>query len=75
MRTQGPNKLNTALFDLRSEHYLSQEKLSDLLGVTRNLVWSIETGKSYGKIPFWVELQKKFNIPDEDMWKLIMNKR
>lgn len=75
MRTQGPNKLNTEFFNLRCERNLSQERLGDLLGVTRALIWNVESGKSYGKINFWIEVQKQFKIPDEDMWKLIMGKK
>ena len=72
MRTKGPNKFNKPFFNLRCRYDLSQERLAMALGVSRNLVWSIETGDSYGKINFWIDLQKRFNIPDEEMWQLII---
>lgn len=71
LRTQGPNKINTAFFNLRSNNNLSQEQMALMLGVNRNLIWSIETGRTYGKMNFWIELQRCFHISDEDMWKLM----
>lgn len=74
MRVNKPHKFNLPFFTLRNNMQISQEKMGDMLDVTRSMISAIEQGEAYGKINFWIDVQDKFNISDEDMWKLILGK-
>lgn len=55
---------------LRVKHGLTQDEMAVKIGVTRCTYAAIENGTRNGRDHFWISLQKAFNIPDEDMWKL-----
>lgn len=61
---------NVALFNLRKQRDMSSTRLGNAVGFTRQYVARVESGKSDGKKEFWLGVQKVFDIPDEDMWKI-----
>lgn len=71
MRTSTkPLQMRTHLKLLRVKHHLTQEQMAERIGCTRTTYATIETGERNGRDYFWESLQKAFDIPDEDMWKL-----
>lgn len=58
------------LLVLRMKHHLTQEEMADKIGCSRITYSLVECGRRDGKKSFWDNLQKVFNIADEDMWKL-----
>ena len=50
---------------------LSQEQIAEKIGCRRATYAAIESGKRNGRQSFWVELQKAFNIPDDELWGLM----
>lgn len=55
---------------LRVQNKLTQEQMAEKIGITRANYAAIENGRRTGRDHFWNSLQKVFNIPDEEMWKL-----
>lgn len=71
MRTSTkPLQTRTNLKLLRVKHHLTQEQMAERIGCTRVNYSTIESGVRNGRDYFWMCLQKAFDIPDEDMWKL-----
>ena len=62
--------MRTELKLLRVKYHLTQEQMADKIGVRRVTYAHIEKGTRNGRDFFWASLQKAFNIPDADMWKL-----
>lgn len=62
--------MRTNLKLLRVKHHLTQAQMAEKIGCIRCTYAAIEGGVRNGRDHFWVSLQKAFNIPDEDMWKL-----
>ena len=65
-------EFNLEFVKLRTSRNWSQERMSNVLGCSRVYISDIERGAATGSIVFWKEVQKQFNIPSEQMWKLIM---
>ena len=61
---------NVGLIQLRKHKNMSQDRLSQLTGFTRQYISRVENGESEGKREFWLAVQQVFNIPDDQMWKL-----
>jgi DNA-binding XRE family transcriptional regulator len=74
MRVNKPHKFNMPFFTLRNNRHLSQEKMANILDVSRSMILDIEKGEAYGKVDFWINVQNEFGISDEDMWKLVLGK-
>lgn len=51
-------RLNLRL--LRVKNGLTQDQMAERLGVTRSTYSNIESGKSNGRMSFWLNLQKEF---------------
>ena len=62
---------NLKLFTLRKAAGLTQIETAQKLGIPVNLYAAVEQGKSNGKTSLWADIQKLFDVPDEDMWELI----
>lgn len=60
---------NLKLF--RVEHDLTQEQMAKISGVCKATYNFIEIGKRQGSALFWKSLQENFNIPDEQMYRLM----
>ena len=56
---------------LRIRHDMSQQEMANALGVNRSTYAMVERGQRRGSDEMWAALQKKFNIPDAEMWKLM----
>lgn len=68
-------RVNTAFKDLRKSNKLTYAQFGAKIGgYHKETVLNVEHGNRYGNIDFWIHVQEQFNIPDEDMWKLIMGK-
>ena len=59
------------LKDFRLMKRMSQEEFANALGYSRIMYQQVESGARDGKQEFWNALQKKFDIADADMWKLM----
>lgn len=56
------------LRDLRKIHHLTQEKLSELTGVSRQTIISIESGRFDPSIKLAYKMAKVFNLAIEDIF-------
>lgn len=58
------------LKDLRLKQRMSQEEFAKEIGYSRVMYQQVENGVRDGTPAFWNAVQKRFNIPDCDMWAL-----
>ena len=71
MRMKGKYRLKVNLRKFRLEHgELTQEKLAELVGVTRQTIISIERGRYKPSIELALLIAKIFNSPVEDIFSL-----
>lgn len=56
------------LRELRKSHHITQEKLSELTGVSRQTIISIETGRFDPSIKLAYKLAKVFDMAIEDIF-------
>ena len=49
---------------------LNQQEMADKIGISKGMYISIENGNRNGSYEVWTNIQKAFNIPDEQMWGL-----
>ena len=62
--------LKTRIAELRKEKKLSQAELADIVGVTRQTITSIETGKYIASLPLAYKIAKYFGLKIEDVFEL-----
>ncbi|WP_295148924.1 helix-turn-helix transcriptional regulator [uncultured Peptoniphilus sp.] len=62
--------MKTRIPELRKEKKLSQAELADIVGVTRQTITSIETGKYIASLPLAYKIAKYFNLKIEDVFDL-----
>ena len=62
---------NLKVFRVKND--LTQNEISERIGCTRATYSSIENGKRAGRRAFWNDLQKAFNVSDDEMWALMKN--
>ena len=62
--------MRTALKQFRIGLHLKQAEMGEKCGVCRATYAFIENGKRSGSAEFWSNLQKAFNVPDEQMYSL-----
>ncbi len=62
-------RLNLKLFRVKTN--LTQDEFSKKIGISRVAYSLIERGDRFGSFGFWLDLQKAFNIPDEEMFALM----
>ncbi|MFJ7684234.1 helix-turn-helix transcriptional regulator [Peribacillus butanolivorans] len=60
--------MNNNIRELRKAHQLTQEKLSELTGVSRQTIISIETGRFDPSIKLAYKLAKVFQLAIEDIF-------
>lgn len=56
---------------LRVKHKLTQAEIAAKIGVSRQVYANIEKGRNDGSTDFWSNLQRAFDIPDEEMYSLM----
>lgn len=61
----------TNLRVFRIAHKLRQTDIAYDLGVSRATYSFIERGERSGNAEFWQRLQRTYNVPDEEMYKLM----
>lgn len=62
--------LRTRIAELRKENKLSQAELANIVGVTRQTITSIETGKYIASLPLAYKIAKYFGLKIEDVFEL-----
>lgn len=65
---------NLMLFNLRKVKGWTQIEAARELGIPISVYQRIEEGKLSGKIENWEKVQNVYEIPDEEMWKVIKGK-
>lgn len=60
--------MKTRIAELRKEKKLSQAELADIVGVTRQTITSIETGKYIASLPLAYKIAKHFGLKIEDVF-------
>lgn len=56
--------------ELRKQKKISQEELAEAVGVTRQTITSIETGKYIASLPLAFKIAKFFELKIEDIFKM-----
>lgn len=62
--------MKNRIVELRKKKKLSQEELAIEVGVTRQTITSIETGKYIASLPLAFKLAKYFQLPIEDIFEM-----
>ena len=62
--------MKTRIAELRKEKKLSQAELAEIVGVTRQTITSIETGKYIASLPLAYKIAKYFGLKIEDVFYL-----
>lgn len=62
--------MKTRIAELRREKKLSQAELAEIVGVTRQTITSIETGKYIASLPLAYKIAKYFGLNIEDVFHL-----
>lgn len=62
--------LKTRIAELRKDRKLSQAELAEIVGVTRQTITSIETGKYISSLPLAIKIAKYFGLKVEDVFEL-----
>ena len=60
--------MDNRLRQIRQQHGLSQQKLADALGVSRQTVISIEKGRYHPSLPLAFQLAERFSCRIEDIF-------
>lgn len=60
--------MKTRIVELRKEKKLSQADLAEIVGVTRQTITSIETGKYTASLPLAYKIAKYFGLKIEDVF-------
>ena len=60
--------MKTRIVELRKEKKLSQAELAEIVGVTRQTITSIETGKYIASLPLAYKIAKHFGLKIEDVF-------
>lgn len=56
--------------ELRKQKKVSQEELGSFVGVTRQTITSIETGKYTASLPLALKIARYFGLPVEEIFEL-----
>ena len=60
--------MNTKIPELRKRHKLSQQELADAVGVTRQTITSLETGKYTASLVLAWRIARHFRLPIEEIF-------
>ena len=62
--------MKNTVSESRKQKKLSQEELAEAVGVTRQTITSIETGKYIASLPLAFRIAKFFELKIEDIFKM-----
>lgn len=62
--------MKNAIFRLRKQHKITQEELANEVGVTRQTITSIETGKYIASLPLAFKIAKFFDMSIEEIFSI-----
>ena len=65
---EGGDSLKTRIAELRKQHKLSQEELSNAVGVTRQTITSIEVEKYMASLPLAYKIAHYFGLSIEEVF-------
>lgn len=65
--------MRNGLYMFRHGKRLSQREMADKIGCNRATYAAIEIGKRNGRMTFWNDLKKAFNVSDEEIGGLMKN--
>ena len=60
--------MKNCMKELRQEKGLSQEKMAEMLGVSRQTIISIEQGRYNPSLPFSIQIARFFNTTVEEVF-------
>lgn len=63
-------RIDLKIFRIR--HGLTQDDMAERIGCARDAYCAIEAGKRDPSVSFFVKLQKAFDIPNAEMWELVL---
>lgn len=66
----GGNSLNNKVMEYRQKYNYSQDKLAQLVGVSRQTIISIEKGKYNPSLPLAIKIARTFNTNVESIFLL-----
>ena len=62
--------MKNTIFRLRIQHKITQEELANEVGVTRQTITSIETGKYIASLPLAFKIAKFFDMSIEEIFSI-----
>lgn len=62
--------MKNTISQLRKQHKITQEELANEVGVTRQTITSIETGKYIASLPLAFKIAKFFDISIEEIFSI-----
>ena len=62
--------MKNTISQLRKQHKITQEELANEVGVTRQTITSIETGKYIASLPLAFKIAKFFNMSIEEIFSI-----
>ncbi|AEF31576.1 XRE family transcriptional regulator [Gardnerella vaginalis] len=62
--------MKNTIFRLRKQHKITQEELANKVGVTRQTITSIETGKYIASLPLAFKIAKFFDMSIEEIFSI-----
>lgn len=62
--------MKNTIFRLRKQHKITQEELANKVGVTRQTINSIETGKYIASLPLAFKIAKFFDMSIEEIFSI-----
>ncbi|WP_449675473.1 helix-turn-helix transcriptional regulator [Eggerthellaceae bacterium PR-HUZ602407-17] len=62
--------MKNTISQLRKQHKITQEELANEVGVTRQTITSIETGKYIASLPLAFKIAKFFDMSIEDIFSI-----
>ena len=65
--------MKNAISQLRKQHKITQEELANEVGVTRQTITSIETGKYIASLPLAFKIAKFFDMSIEEIFSIEEN--
>ncbi len=64
-----------SLRDVRYQNgELTQEEIAKRIGISKPAYCNIERGLRFGSVNTWIKIQKLFDLPDAETWRLIKQK-